>query len=436
MKRNVRIIAFFCVLLSAFYLCAPTRALEEPEVNSVRTAILYNIENGKVLYAKNENEPVYPASSVKLMTAVVAYRALKDRLDETVTITKEMINGVTGYRIGLLEGEQVKIESLFYAMLLRGSNDSAYALANIAAPSTVDFVDLMNEYAKELGMKNTFYTNPSGLHNEMMVSTAADTLKIACEFAKEEKLLEMSSVTKYLFPPSNLAEQFTIYNRNYVVSRFQETKYYYEYAKGMNYGSTEESGATCSSYASKNGLSYVCVVIGGEEDAITGTDFAMKTVSELLRFGVESYGYTDVLKTEKPVCEIPVDLSAKTDHVVLFAKNGLSVYLPADVDVETEITTSLRLADDRLEAPVEKGAVAGYLNVYYNGEQIGSVELITGEEVERNGFLYTLELIKEYSRSRFFIASLISAIVLTVIYIFASAAMRRRMAKRTRRYKF
>ena len=437
MKKSIRYLAaFLCAVLSLFFFVPSVYAADPPEVKGVRSVILYNVENDKIIYSLNAEEKVFPASSVKMMTAIVAYRALADRLEETVTITSRMLDGVAGYRIGLLAGEQVKIESLFYAMLLRGSNDSANVLAHLVSGSTEAFLEEMNAYAKKIGAENTVYYNTGGMHVEQMVTTAEDTLKVALEFASEEKLLEMSSVTKYVFPPSNKSNQFTVYNRNHLVSRYQETKYYYELARGMNYGSTEEGGSTCCSMASRGGLTYVCVVLGGSEDTATGTDHALSTAGELLKYGIEGFGYADVIDTQKPVCEIGVTLSATVDHVMLYPRNGLSVYLPSDVDVNEDITTSMRLSADTLAAPVVKGDVVGYLNVYYGEEQIGTVELITGDEVERNGFLYTLEVIKEYSRSRFFRATAISAVVLTVIYVFASAAVRRRQARKNRRYRF
>ena len=437
MKNSIRYLAaMLCAVLVFFFFVPSVYAAEPPEVNGVRAAILYNVENDRIIYSLNANETVFPASSVKMMTAVVAYRALSERLEETVTVTKEMLDGVAGYRIGLVAGEQVKIESLFYAMLLRGSNDSANVLAHIVSGSTGAFLEEMNSYAKLIGMENTVYLNTGGMHEEQMVTTAEDTLKVAEAFAAEEKLLEMSSVTKYVFPPSNKSNQFTVYNRNHLVSRFQETKYYYELARGMNYGSTEEGGSTCCSVASRAGLTYICVVLGGSEDAATGTDYALRTAGDLLKYGIDGFGYTDVIDTEKPVCEMGVTLSATVDHVMLYPKSGLSVYLPSDIDVNKDITTSLRLSGESLAAPVEKGEVVGYLNVYYGDEQIGSVELITGDSVERNGFLYTLEVIKGYSKSRFFRATAISAVVLTVIYIFISAAVRRRQARKNRRYRF
>jgi hypothetical protein len=158
--------------------------------------------------------------------------------------------------------------------------------------------------------------------------------------------------------------------------------------------------------------------------------------SDLLKYGIEGFEYKEVVDIEKPVCEMPVTLSASIDHVMLYPGGGLTVYLPTGVDPATDITTSLRLTYDSLAAPVVKCTVVGYLNIYYGDVQIGTVELITGDEVERNGFLYTLEVIKDYSKSRFFRATVISAVVLTVLYVLASAAIRRRRAKRSRRYRF
>lgn len=440
MKNGLRCMALLLLLLlflpSLSLFTLPAFAAEAPELTAVRAAVLYNVENDCVLYSLHADEAVYPASSVKLMTAVLAYRALSDRMQETITITQRMINGVQGYRTGFAEGEEVSIESLFYAMLLRGSNDAAYALACLTADTVSAFVDRMNAYAKELGMQDTFYLNPGGMHEPQMVTTVNDTLKIALEFAKEEELLAISSVVKYIIPENNKSDRRTIYNKNSVVSRFQETKYYYEYARGMNYGSTDESGVTCTSSASHNGLTYIAVVIGGEEDPVGGTDYAMTAVKKLLTYGVENFGYREVIALEKPVCEIPVTLSATTDFVLLYPKNGLTAYLPTDVDVDKEIRTSYRLSSENLAAPVEKGQTAGYLNIYYGDTQLGSVELITGDSVERNSFLYLLENVKEWSKGRFFRATCVAAVVFTVLYILISAYIRRRHSKRGRRYRF
>ena len=132
MKTTFRALCcFFSALLLFSALALPAFAREEPEISGVRTALLYNVENDRVLYSLNSSEKVYPASSVKLMTAYLAYGALSERLEETVTVTREMLRGVAGYRAGLEEGDQLQIEALFYTMLMRGANDSAYVLAYI-----------------------------------------------------------------------------------------------------------------------------------------------------------------------------------------------------------------------------------------------------------------------------------------------------------------
>ncbi len=437
MKRKLRALccALFAVLLfSAAALPAP--ALEEPEIAGVRAALLYNVENDRVLYSLNSSEKVYPASSVKLMTAYLAYEALSGRLEETVTVTSDMLRGVAGYRAGIEAGETLPIEGLFYTLLMRGANDSAYILAHLVSGSVDAFVEKMNETAAELGMKDTRYANPGGMHEAAMVTTAADTMKIARAFSENEKLLEISDTVKYNFRRAGESTGVAIYNKNALISKVSTTAYYYEPARGMNYGSTEESGITVTSCARSGGLTYLCVVIGGREDPATGADTACDAARKLLRYGVEGFAYKTLVDPDTPVCELPVTLSAKTDFVMLLPKETITVFLPSDVNEAEEITYSHRLTEASLEAPVVRGTPAGYLNVYYKGDQIGTVELITGDDVERNEFLNVLEQIKRISRGRFFKAALISAAVLTLVYVLAVAAIRRKRARRGTRYRF
>lgn len=437
MKTTLRALCcFFSALLLFSALALPSFAREEPEISGVRTALLYNVENDRVLYSLNSSEKVYPASSVKLMTAYLAYGALSERLEETVTVTREMLRGVAGYRAGLEEGDQLQIEALFYTMLMRGANDSAYILAYLVSGSTEAFVEKMNETAASLGMKDTHYANPGGMHEAQMVTTAADTLKIARAFAGVEKLLEISGTVKYNFRRAGQSTGLTIYNKNALISKVNTTAYYYEYAKGMNYGSTEESGITVTSCAQAGGLTYLCVVIGGHEDPATGADTACDAASKLLRYGVEGFAYKTLVDPGTPVCELPVTLSAKTDFVMLLPRETITVFLPSDVNEASDVTYSHRLTEASLEAPVVRGTPAGYLNVYYKGDQIGSVELVTGDDIERNEFLYLLSEIKRISRGRFFKAAVISAAVLTLVYVLAVAAIRRKRARRGTRYHF
>ncbi len=437
MKRSMRILpAVLALLFLVFSFPRVSDALEYPEISNVTSAILYNVDYDTVLYSLNDDIQVFPASSVKLMTAVLAYRELGGRMRETVTVTAEMLRNVSGYRIGLEAGEEVTIEALFYSMLLRGSNDSAYVLASLTAGSVESFVDNMNAHARELGMSSTVYRNPGGMHNEEMVTTVRDTLKIAKEFAGYTELTDMASSEKYVMPETNRNVRMTIYNKNALVAKNSTIKYYYEYAKGMNYGSTDQSGITVTAMSKHSDLTYICVIIGGEEDARDGTDYALSAARTLLKFANENYARRTVLDTSIPVCEIPVTLSAMKDHTSLYPASTFSVYLPNDVDPASDITYDTRLLYDSLQADVKEGMVCGYLNVYLGDMRLGAVDLVTAENIEKNDFLVILQKIKDLTKSDFFKAFVISFALLLVIYIFVSAAVRRSRSRRGGRYRF
>ena len=172
---------------------------DPPEQEHAAFAYLYNFENDAVLYEKGDlNLPAYPASIVKIMSGVVAIEVLgEDRL-KTTTITEEMLDKASGNNIDLQPGEQVTAEQMLYALLVNGANDAAYVLAYIASGSAENFVERMNDKARELGMNGTFYTNPTGMHDDSMYTTAADTVKLAKYAYEIPYFMEIVSTPKYV----------------------------------------------------------------------------------------------------------------------------------------------------------------------------------------------------------------------------------------------
>ena len=403
-------------------------ALEDPVVTNTKAAYLYNIENDKAIYALNADEKVYPTSTVKLMTGIVALEAFKDRLDEKITVTKEMLSYVSGNNIGLDAGEIVAVRDMLGALLVNGANDAAYALAFATAGSVEDFVLLMNKKANEIGAHNTRYTNPTGMHDEAMVTTAQDTALIALYAYNLEQFMDFAALLKYTLPETNMDKQFTVYNRNCLLSLYYESGYFYKKARGMNAGSTYEGGYSVVTTATDGDLTYIAVVLGAEK--IDGNIYSYTTATNLLEWAFDSFMYLDVLAPEQIMCEIPVTLATGVDHVTLVASDSLSVYLPTDTDIEKEITFSWTTNQEELQAPVRKGQLAGRVTVMYKGEPIGTSDLIATADIERNDMLYGLNKISEFTKSRFFIATLISAVIISIVYVFGKAILLKRRSKK------
>ena len=177
MKKRLLAMALCAVAALTLLPCliSPVLAAEVPEIHEAAGAYLYNFENDAVLYEMNPDERIYPASTVKLMTGILAMEALGDTPDRTITVTAEMLNKVVGNNMGLKAGEVVTVKDMLYGLLLNGANDAAQVLAVTVSGSVSDFVDAMNEKAQYLGAYNTFYTNPTGMHSDAMITTVSDT---------------------------------------------------------------------------------------------------------------------------------------------------------------------------------------------------------------------------------------------------------------------
>lgn len=427
------------VLLLCPALCIRTSALEPPVIERVGAAYLYNIENDLVTFEMNADELLFPSASVKVMTAVVAYEALSSRMGESVVITSDMILGATGNHIGIKTGERLSVRDLFYALLLKGANDAAFVLVNLSYGSPDAFIQRMNERAAELGMTKTVYKNVTGMHHPDMVTTAEDTAKVAEAFASYSELIEMSSVTKYVIEKSDKTTERNLYNRNAFVSKLNSLgtkEYYYQDARGMCFGSTVEGGDSFVTMVERDGLRYICVILGGEENEAETEIYAFIAAKALCDYALDGFGYVRVLTRDKLVYDIPVALSEQTDRVMLIPGDEIKAYLPKDIDIKTEITVSYTLDHETLTAPVAEGQKAGYVSVYYGDVILGTVELVTQNEVTLSTFLSVLERIKRFTESKFFICSAIALVVLTVSFVLVNGFVRGQRSRRRSRSRY
>ncbi len=398
-----------------------------PKIDGCAAYYLYNFENDKVLAQYGMDVPLYPASTVKLMTGIIACEELGDDLDRKITVTEDMLSTVAGNRLGLEAGEEVTVKDMLYATLEGGANDAALVLAYTIAGGVEEFVSMMNTKAALLGAYETHYTNPTGLHSDAMVTTGEDTAIIAKYAAKIPLLAEIVAAPKYVMEATNLKDFRNIYNRNCLISKYYdtyETKYTYDRATGMNAGSTGAAGQVVVATATNEDgdLTYLAIAMGAYGDE--SVNYAYSAVISLFDWVFGAWGYVDVLAKGKLLAEVPVSLSSAVDHVSLYPKEELRLYLPTSVDVETEIEYSCTTLYETMPAPVKKGDVAGAVTVLYKGEVIGSSELVTSVDIERSELLYTLSQIEDFTKSKFFIGTIVAAVVLTVAYVLINARVK------------
>ncbi len=433
-KKRIKIalfIAVFTLLFCTLFTPCTSALIEMPSLEGATSVYLYNLTQNRVMAEKNADKVIYPASTVKLMTGLVAAELLSDRLDEQIEVTEEMLKGVTGNNLKISAGEIVTVRDMFYGLLCGGNNDCAAILAHLAAGGVDQFVDLMNQKATELGTKTTNYTNVSGMHSDNMVTTAYDTYLVAAAAYEVPLIMETVTTNKYEMPATNKSKLRNVYNKNYLISRYIDTTYYNGLAQGMNAGYTNQGGYCLVTSAEYGGQSYICVVMGGEEQNKRIRSYEI--AGDLIDWAFSAFKETKVLDVNGYLGEMTVTLAQDTDHVTIKPAGPLTAFLPSDIDISKDIELLPKLNAPELEAPVAEGQVVGFITVKYGDEILGTVDLITTDKVERSEFLYALQRIKSFTTQRWFIASMIVLVILTAVYIFVVASVRGKQTRRRRR---
>lgn len=226
---------------------------------SAGQAVLADGKTGEILYEKSADERAYPASTTKIMTAMLTLETLKkydSPLTQTVEIPEEAA-GVEGSSLYLKAGEKISMEDLLYGLMLVSGNDAATALACIIGGTQEDFVKMMNEKSAELHCSDTHFTNPSGLFDEDHYTTARDMAVIAGEAMKDPDFRKIVSTKDHRSQRTD-SDYINFHNKN-------KTIFEYDGGTGVKIGYTKASGRTLVASASREGRSLICVVMSAPD---------------------------------------------------------------------------------------------------------------------------------------------------------------------------
>lgn len=404
---------------------ATPKKSEEADLTHAENVLLYCIETDTILRKKNADQSIQPLTATKLMTAILAYERIAD-LKAEITVTKEMVKGVSGTYYGFKNGDTVSAEDLIKLMLLRKSNDAAMILAYTAAGDLDSFVALMNERARSIGMEHTTFTNCTGVADPEMTTTPADLLKLALEFYAHDQLLEWSGAGD--LPCESLGRK--IYNNNYFLSRYYNgtgTSYLYEAVSGMINGTDEELGDLLITSAANKGFHYIVVLTGGKK--VEKLPVYYDITRDLIEKDTLNFAFSTILLNAEVVGELPVTLGSGADYAAVFPKDTLEYYLPKSVKPE-KFKRVIEYTVDSLEAPVEEGCTVGRIKVYYDGVLLGETDLVIRSNISRSGAEYRIREITAFLSSKLFFTIALSVIGVCALYFVATAIYRAQMKKR------
>lgn len=352
---------------------------------SAESAVLIDSSSEKTLYAKNDTQKMYPASTTKIVTAILTIENCK--LDDVVTVPYEAISQIpSGYSIAALQaGEQLTVDQLLRLMLVHSANDAANVLAYHVSGSLEGFASLMNQKVADLGLEHTHFTNPSGMQNENHYTTAHDLALIMKYCMKNLTFRTLAGLKSCIIPATNKYEGRVFQTTNelliYDTSNVQ-SNYYYKYAIAGKTGYTTEAKNCLVSVANKDGFELICVVLGAGVgyNNLSGKFVDTKSIFE---YGYSNYSIKKLRDSNAIATQITINNATKeTKDLDLLISNDITALVTND-DSATEFTPQITLQDNLL-APIAQGQVVGKITYTVDGIDYSS-DLIASHNVEVSG---------------------------------------------------
>ena len=339
-----------------------------------KSAIMIEESSKKILYEKNAHEKMAPASMTKIMTLLLVAEAIEDNrlsLDKEV-IASEYAVSMGGSQVYLEANSKYKVSELIKAVGIGSANDAAVVLAEVLGGTVENFVAMMNNKVKELGLKNTNFKNPHGLDEANHYSTAYDMAIIASELVKYDFILDVTSTYEDNFMHPN-GKSIWLVNTNSLIR-------FYEGVDGLKTGFTEEAGY-CLTATKKNGEMRILTVTMNAE---TKEDRNSDTV-KLMESAFSMYNVKKIIDKSKSLGKVFVDKSSQK-YVDYYLQDDAKLLLSNDLrDVEYDYKINL----DKLSAPLKSGEVIGKLKLTYNNDKV-EYNIIVNEDVKKANFFETL----------------------------------------------
>ncbi len=341
------------VLVSAVILCPSAFAVN----TSADASIAIDALTGEVICEKNAYTKMGMASTTKIMTAIIALE--KGNLTDIVTVDKRAV-GVEGSSLYLSEGDTLSLKNLLYGMMLRSGNDGATAVALHFAPSVEEFSKMMNEKAAELGLSDTNFKNPHGLYEEGHYTTAYDLAQIT---RYGFTLPEFAEIVKcWAYNIDENIETKRVVNNNKLLNM-------YDGADGVKTGFTPETGRTLVGSATRDGMRVITVTLNDKED--------WNDHMAMFDYAFSKYKSLSLAEKGKGYGCVPVK-GGKDIEIACVAKDDFAVMVEKDATISVDIKT-----EEEIKAPIKKGQVLGKAIFTINGENIGEMELVAPEAMER-----------------------------------------------------
>lgn len=360
-----------CLLVLTFF-CPKVKAEEIKLAPNAKSVVLMEASTGEIIYSRDMHIKYAPASMTKMMSMLLFIESIEKgnmSWNEKIKVS-ENASSMGGSQILLETNEVMTVVDLFKGVAVGSGNDATVALAERVGGTEAHFVQMMNERAKELGLKNTNFKNPHGLDAGNHYSTAYDMAVIARELVKHEKVLEYTSIYE-TYLRANTDRKFWLVNTNKLVR-------FYQGVDGLKTGFTTEAGYCLTATAKKEGMRLISVVFGEPDSTMRNNE-----VSAMLDFGFNVYALERVLSGESNLGEAEV-IKGKKKVVTLVPKQDVNILYQKSAGKKN---VTYNLSVDKLKAPINKGDVVGEIEIIENNKIIRRIDVTVKESVKQANIL-------------------------------------------------
>ena len=371
MKRLLIMMFIFLILFSSTSVTVSAEN-DLKLAEKAKSAILVEASTGKILFEKNADEKLHPASMTKMMSMLLIIEAIENGIikwDQVVQVS-ENASSMGGSQILLETGEKMSVRDLFKGVAIASGNDAVVALAETVAGNVSNFVSMMNKRAKELGLTNTNFKNPHGLDDANHYSSSRDMMLIAMELVKHKEVLEYTKIYEdYLREDTD--RKIWLVNTNRLVR-------FYDGVDGLKTGYTEDAGYCMTATAEKDGMRVIAVVMGEETSKIRNQE-----VSEMLDYAFAQYKGINMLKNKNALGKYRVE-NGKEEYVRVVPVGDTNMVKKKS---EQSGNFSYDIKINSLKAPLKVGDNVGTLTIKENDNNVKTLKLTVTKDVEKANFI-------------------------------------------------
>ena len=363
-----KVIIMFFIMLSFL---VSVKAEDTVLAPNAKSAIIMEYSTGKILYENNSHEKMAPASMTKMMSLLLIMEAIENgnlKWDDMITVSSNA-SSMGGSQILLETGEQMSVEDLVKGVSIASGNDAVVALSEAVAGTEENFVNMMNDKAKELGLNDTNFKNCHGLDEANHYSSAHDMAVIAKNLVSHEKILEFSSVYE-TYLRENTDRKIWLVNTNKLV-RFKQG------VDGLKTGFTDTAGYCLTATMKKDNMRIIATVMGESDASVRNTE-----VGQMLDYAFSMYKLDKVLSKDSIVKKKNIN-KAKVDKINIVPSRDVTI-LSKKTD---KINPTYKIKVNDLKVPIKKGDVIGKLTVYNDNEILDTIDLTVNEDIKKANIL-------------------------------------------------